>query len=35
MRTYLLRRCLYMLLILIGASLLIFILYSLTPGDYV
>lgn len=35
MRTYLLRRCLYMLLILIGASLLIFFLYSLTPGDYV
>ncbi|OME94612.1 MULTISPECIES: ABC transporter permease [Paenibacillus] len=35
MRTYLLRRCLYMLLILIGASLLIFILYSLTPGDFV
>ncbi|PAD77737.1 MULTISPECIES: ABC transporter permease [Paenibacillus] len=35
MRTYLLRRCLYMLLILLGASLLIFFLFSLTPGDYV
>jgi len=35
MRTYLLRRCLYMLLILFGASILIFFLYSLTPGDYV
>ncbi|XID95568.1 ABC transporter permease [Paenibacillaceae bacterium WGS1546] len=35
MKAYLLRRCLYMLAILFGASVLIFFLYSLTPGDYV
>lgn len=35
MKTFLLRRSMYMVLIMLGASLLIFHLYSLTPGDYV
>ncbi|GIP33713.1 ABC transporter permease [Paenibacillus sp. J2TS4] len=35
MKTFLLRRSMYMVLIMLGASLLIFLLYSLTPGDYV
>lgn len=35
MSTYLLRRLIYMVLILLGASMLIFFLYALTPGDYV
>jgi peptide/nickel transport system permease protein len=35
MSAYLLRRLIYMVLILFGASLLIFFLYALTPGDYV
>ncbi|WGU94293.1 ABC transporter permease [Paenibacillus dendritiformis] len=35
MGTYLLRRTLYMLLTLLGASVLIFALYALTPGDFV
>ncbi|MCR8641145.1 ABC transporter permease [Paenibacillus sp. N1-5-1-14] len=35
MGTYLLRRFSYMVLILLGASMLIFFLYALTPGDFV
>ncbi|MBN3524972.1 ABC transporter permease [Paenibacillus apiarius] len=35
MSTYLLRRFLYMILILFAASLLIFLLYALMPGDFV
>ncbi|TCZ75139.1 ABC transporter permease [Paenibacillus albiflavus] len=35
MSTYLLRRFIYMVLILLGASMLIFFLYALTPGDFV
>ncbi|MCE5170878.1 ABC transporter permease [Paenibacillus profundus] len=35
MSTYLLRRFLYMILILFAASLLIFMLYALMPGDFV
>ncbi|MCR8644586.1 ABC transporter permease [Paenibacillus sp. N1-5-1-14] len=35
MSTYLTKRLLYMLLILFGASMLIFFLYALTPGDFV
>ncbi|MDK8182974.1 ABC transporter permease [Paenibacillus sp. UMB4589-SE434] len=35
MSTYLLRRLMYMILILLGASLLIFLLYAMMPGDFV
>ncbi|MCG7409961.1 ABC transporter permease [Paenibacillus sp. ACRRX] len=35
MSTYLLRRFMYMILILLGASLLIFLLYAMMPGDFV
>ncbi|OPA73907.1 diguanylate cyclase [Paenibacillus selenitireducens] len=35
MSTYLTKRLIYMVLILIGASMLIFFLYALTPGDFV
>lgn len=35
MRAYLLKRLLYMALTLVGASILIFMLYALTPGDFV
>ncbi|WP_028595464.1 ABC transporter permease [Paenibacillus assamensis] len=35
MSTYVIRRIIYMLLTLLGASMLIFFLYALTPGDYV
>ncbi|WP_028545966.1 ABC transporter permease [Paenibacillus taiwanensis] len=35
MSTYLMRRLMYMILILLGASLLIFLLYAMMPGDFV
>lgn len=35
MSTYLTKRMLYMLIILFAASLLIFCLYALTPGDFI
>ncbi|MEC0201711.1 ABC transporter permease [Paenibacillus lautus] len=35
MGTYLLRRSIYMILILLAASILIFVLYALTPGDFI
>jgi len=35
MSTYLTKRLIYMVLILLGASMLIFFLYALTPGDFV
>ncbi|MCR8845578.1 ABC transporter permease [Paenibacillus sp. SC116] len=35
MSTYVIRRIIYMLLTLLGASMLIFFLYALTPGDFV
>lgn len=35
MKAYIIRRLLYMVLTLFGASVLIFGLYALTPGDFV
>jgi peptide/nickel transport system permease protein len=35
MSTYLVKRLIYMVLILFAASFLIFCLYALTPGDFI
>lgn len=35
MKSYVIKRLIYMLITLIGASMLIFMLYALTPGDFV